>query len=104
MKNETIEETAERLIREDPDFEVEGFSPYQNGKLNGFIQGAYWKQERMYSEEDMIKFSEWTENSEESANFWRKNKRSPTMDASYNIFMHEKRIELFEIWKKQFKK
>lgn len=54
MKNETIEEAAERLIREDPDFEVEGFSPYQNGKLNGFIQGAYWKQERMYSEEEVI--------------------------------------------------
>ena len=54
-KQETAEEAAERFVRNDPDFEVEGFSEYQNGVLNGFVDGAKWQAERMYSEEDMRK-------------------------------------------------
>jgi hypothetical protein len=62
------------------------------------------KAERMYSEEDIIEFSEWADTSKESSDFWRKNRRSPTMDNSHHIYIREKRLELFQIWKEQFKK
>jgi uncharacterized protein YheU (UPF0270 family) len=61
-------------------------------------------QERMYSDEDLIAFSDWAENSQEANDFWRKNRRTPTMDSSHNIYMLEKKIELFRIWFEQFKK
>lgn len=105
-KTETIEEAAERLVPNRILKTIFG-SPYEitpSRERNSFIKGAKWQQEKMYTEEDMINFNEWAENSEESTNFWRKNRRSPTMDASYNIFVREKRIELFKIWKEKFKK
>jgi hypothetical protein len=58
----------------------------------------------MYSEEDIIEFSEWADISKESSDFWRKNRRSPTMDNSHHIYIREKRLELFQIWKEQIKK
>ena len=57
MKNltqETLEEAAVRLVREHPDFETEGYSEYQNGRLNGILDGAAWQAERMYSEEEVL--------------------------------------------------
>jgi hypothetical protein len=103
MKNETIEEAA-RIYFNKNQSKPYSFDISQDDVENSFIEGVEWQQKRMYSEEDMINFNEWAENSQESADFWRKNKRSPTMDASYNIFVREKRIELFKIWKEQFKK
>ena len=44
MKQETLEEVAEKWFNKD------GF--YPNPK-QGFISGAKWQQERMYSEEDL---------------------------------------------------
>jgi hypothetical protein len=52
-KQETLEEVAERLLRDHRDFEVEGDSSYQNGRLNGILEGLKYQSERMYSEEDM---------------------------------------------------
>jgi hypothetical protein len=53
MKEETIEEVAERLFnnfqKENPIIPKEDIRPF---KL-GFIKGIKWKQERMYSEEDL---------------------------------------------------
>jgi hypothetical protein len=66
--------------------------------------GAKWQAARMYSEEDIIEFSEWADTSKESSDFWRKNRRSPTMDNSHHIYIREKRLELFQIWKEKFKK
>lgn len=40
---ETIEQAAERLVREHPDFKAEGLSEYHNGRLNGIIEGATWQ-------------------------------------------------------------
>jgi len=57
MEKETLEEAAERLVKEHPDFKAEGFSEYQNGRFNGIIEGAKWQAERMYSEKDMIEFA-----------------------------------------------
>ncbi len=50
MNKETLEEAAEKYANELPE-------PYNYGinsdKKKGFIEGAKWQQERMYSEEDM---------------------------------------------------
>lgn len=57
-KQETLEETAERLVRLHPDFEVEGFSDYQNGRFNGIIEGIIWLQEQnknLYNDEEVKK-------------------------------------------------
>jgi len=56
-KEETIYKAAERLITSHPDFKTEGFSDYQNGRLNGILEGAEWQAARMYSEEDMKQFA-----------------------------------------------
>jgi len=54
---ETIEEVADRLFnnfqKENPIIPTEDIRPF---KL-GFIKGTKWKEERMYSEEDMINFA-----------------------------------------------
>jgi hypothetical protein len=57
MKEETIEEAAERLFnnfqKENPIISKKDIRPF---KL-GFIKGTKWQAERMYSEEDMINFA-----------------------------------------------
>jgi hypothetical protein len=59
MKEETIEEAAERLFnnfqKENPIISKKDIRPF---KL-GFIKGTKWQAERMYSEEDMINFHKW---------------------------------------------
>jgi hypothetical protein len=59
MKEETIEEAAERLFnnfqKENPIISKKDIRPF---KL-GFIKGTKWQSERMYSEEDMINFHKW---------------------------------------------
>ena len=59
MKEETIEEVAERLFnnfqKENPIISKKDIRPF---KL-GFIKGTKWQAERMYSEEDMINFHKW---------------------------------------------
>ena len=55
QKEETVEEAAERI-----------FTPaYTNYKVRrqGFIEGAKWQKERMYSEEDMFAFLDWSKSS-----------------------------------------
>jgi hypothetical protein len=47
---ETIEEVAEKLYPF-----VGGIGNSENDKKNHFIKGAKWMEERMYSEEDMLK-------------------------------------------------
>jgi hypothetical protein len=58
MKEETIEEAAERLFnnfqKENPIISKKDIRPF---KL-GFIKGAKWQAERMYSEEDMLRFAQ----------------------------------------------
>lgn len=49
-----VEEEAENYVRNHPDFEAEGFSEYQNGVFNGFIEGAKWQQDNNYSEEEVL--------------------------------------------------
>ena len=54
-RQETLEEAAERIY-DDNLFDYEKYR-------YGFIAGAKWKEERSYSEEDMIEFAEWIANS-----------------------------------------
>jgi hypothetical protein len=58
MKEETIEEAAERLFnnfqKENPIIPTEDIRPF---KL-GFIKGTKWQAERIYSEEDMLRFAQ----------------------------------------------
>ena len=54
LKQETIEEVAENIIKTHPDFKSEGMSQYQNGKFNGIIEGIKWQKGRSYSEEELF--------------------------------------------------
>jgi len=51
MEKETFEESAEKYANELPE-------PYNYGinldKKKGFIEGAKWQQEKMYSEEEVL--------------------------------------------------
>jgi hypothetical protein len=51
-KQETLEEAAERIAYDSTE-ENKGFP-----QMKAFIKGANWQQERMYTEEDMIRFAE----------------------------------------------
>jgi hypothetical protein len=62
MKQETLEEAAERfypLSKGGSMWMPSADDCNKANKQEGFIEGAKWQQERMYSEEDMINFSEW---------------------------------------------
>ena len=49
-----LEQAAERI------YPISGPNSMWNSlQQDGFIAGAKWQQERMYSEEDMIEFGEW---------------------------------------------
>jgi len=54
MKQETLEEAAERYV----DSFEHGIAHPRRVCKNAFINGAKWKQERMYSEEEVIAFGE----------------------------------------------
>ena len=71
------EEYAKRRIDLDP--------IYANGLYYGFIAGAKWQAERMYSEEDMISFATFYYTHQGKATeYWGK--------------------DLFKLWFEQFKK
>jgi hypothetical protein len=53
MTNETLEEAAERLYQyqsQNPPYTI--ITP--KAKVKGFIEGAKWQQERMYSQEEVL--------------------------------------------------
>jgi hypothetical protein len=49
MKTE-LEEAAEKYAKTAEGIDI----PYQNGLYYGFVEGAKWQAERMYSEEEVI--------------------------------------------------
>jgi hypothetical protein len=51
MKQETLEEAAESYRKEYDTLPVVRF--------NAFVAGGKWQEERMYTQEDMIKYSNW---------------------------------------------
>ena len=84
---ETLEEAAENYSK----ITLNKQGLMSDNQVNGFIAGAKWQQERMYSEEDMIMFAKWLS------------------ELSFNVQHFDERglkpfNELLSIWKKQFKK
>ena len=55
-KQETIEEAAEKYAKTAEGIDI----PYQNGLYYGFVEGAKWQAERMYSEEEVKQIIEAT--------------------------------------------
>jgi len=97
MKQETIEEASHTAWL---NYEhVEG-NLYSTSFKNGFLDGAKWQQERMYSEEDMIRFAEFV------ASYPDKNKNinGQILHAKSKYDGAERTIDLFSEWIKQFKK
>jgi hypothetical protein len=89
MKQETLEEAAERYIAEDN----------YNRYYNDFIEGAKWQQERMYSEEDMSKayFQGW-------ATRERYDDMVPDIIYPKDLDYEEQQDYAFNLWFEQFKK
>jgi hypothetical protein len=83
MKQETLEEAAERFYGEEEivnDYDISGYLQ------SAFLTGAKWQQERSYSEKDMKSFGDWC--------------RNGLLNTEYGV---EKLDEHLEKWK-QFKK
>jgi hypothetical protein len=55
-KQETLEEASEYFAHNN--FNMHDTNNYKTLK-QGFEQGAKWQQERMYSEEEVLKFGQW---------------------------------------------
>ena len=58
-----VEKLAEEIVTSHPDFKTEGFSDYQNGKLNGIIEGFNKSMElnkdKLFTVEDMVGYFDW---------------------------------------------
>ena len=53
QKQIELGEVAEKLVKNHPDFNVEGFSDYHNGRFNGILEGYKLAQQKLYSEEEL---------------------------------------------------
>ena len=86
MKEETLEEAAERISKTNSVYETA-----QDDFYHGFIEGAKWQQERMHSEEEvkMLAF-----------NFYYD--MSHTMGVAENLISEN--ATNVDVWFKQFKK
>ena len=87
MKKETLEEAAESRFGTDMD-SIRGSSVYDlNTDLKrGFIEGAKWQAERMYSEDEVGDIIE------------------QTIEKFYKHFYYLTKAEMKDIWFEQFKK
>ena len=86
-KQETVEDAAENNWDKINSEYKNGLNPYAH-KI-GFIEGAEWMQERMYSEEDLISF----------AHFYFREEFNSTMQNS-----NKSTDEILQEWFNQFKK
>jgi hypothetical protein len=87
MNKETLEEAAQRLYPISKGGSMWMPSADDCNKANkqeGFIEGAKWQAERMYSDEDMKQFAEWL--------------------IKINFNYTSNISDIFLVWKKQFKK
>ena len=94
MENkETLEEAAEKYAKTAEGIDI----PYQNGLYYGFVEGAKWQAERMYSEEYMIEFAEWIANS-------KLHGYSKQLYEAMIIYKVKTTKDLLKVWFEQFKK
>jgi hypothetical protein len=97
-KQETLEEVALNII---PDKSTAGWiDSFGATERIGFIKGAKWQAERMYSEEEMINFAEFV------ATYTDKNRNvnGEMLHAKSKYDGAERTIDLLEKWFEQFKK
>jgi hypothetical protein len=95
-KQETLEEVAENYSR----ITLNKNGLMSDKQVNGFIAGANWQAERMYSEEDMIGFAEFI------ARYPDKNRNytDQMLHAKSKYDGAERTIDLLQVWFEQFKK
>lgn len=59
----SVEKMAEKILTSHKDYKSEGFSDYQNGRLNGIIEGFKAHQElvkdKLFTIDDLVSFEEW---------------------------------------------
>lgn len=104
MKQETLEEAAERLYPTTIDSYTDNGLDLSEGERFIFKAGAEWQAERMYTEEDMIEFSEWVNlNSPNQHNYVRAmQQRSQGRNVPEEKFRgYYSNKELFEQFKKE---
>jgi len=94
---ETLEEAAKWFSDDEPNCDYE--AGIKTGKYEGFIEGAKYMADKMYTEEDMIKFAEFV------ASYPDKNRNylNQMLHAKSKYDGSERTIDLFEIWLEQFK-
>jgi hypothetical protein len=95
-KQETLEEVAENYSR----ITLNKNGLMSDKQINGFIAGAKWQAEKMYSEEDMIGFAEFI------ARYPDKNRNytGQMLHAKSKYDGAERTIDLLQVWFEQFKK
>jgi ADP-ribose pyrophosphatase YjhB (NUDIX family) len=99
MKQETLEEAAERMAKEHCSIRVNpNTTEFQIQQF--IIKGAKWQAERMYNEEDMISFAEFV------ATYTDKNRNvhSQMLHAKSKYDGAERTIDLLKIWFEQHKR
>jgi len=89
MKHEALEEAAKRTYQKGLQDDID-LSFYDGVKL-----GAKWQAERMYSEENMVKFAEWIADS-------KLHGYSKQLYEAMIIHKVSTTKELLQIWNKQF--
>jgi hypothetical protein len=97
MENkETLEEVAENYSK----ITLDKGGLMSDKQINGFIAGAKWQAERMYSEEDMLKFAEFI------ARYPDKNRNytGQMLHAKSKYDGAERTIDLLQVWFEQLKK
>ena len=98
MEKETLEEAAENHYEEQSrEFENNTDNPIFDTSrylVAGFIDGAKWQQERMYSEEDIIGFAEFIAKYPDK----NRNHSGQMLHAKSKYDGAERTIDLLQVW------
>jgi hypothetical protein len=99
MTQETLEEVALRRYQYtsvNPPYTI--ITP--KDKVQGFIEGAKWQAERMYSEEDMKQFADFVATYPDK----NRNAHGEMLHAKSKYDGAERTLDLLKEWSEQFKK
>jgi len=103
MEKETLEEAAEKHYEEQSrEFENNTDNPIFDTSrylVAGFIDGAKWQAERIYSEEDMINFAEFVARYPDK----NRNHSGQMLHAKSKYDGAERTIDLLQVWFEKFK-
>jgi hypothetical protein len=102
MKQETLEKFAEKLypVNNTGSMFMANRDELNNSlKQEGFIEGAKWQAERMYSEEDIIGFAEFIAKYPDK----NRNHTGQMLHAKSKYDGAERTIDLLQVWFEHFK-